>query len=200
MFNIMVALCGPHWKPIEVRFEHRKPSELAPFHRFFQVPLRFGMTENALVFAASWLNRSLPAVEPELARLLRDRTDTLVLQHRGQLPEQVRSLLRTALLADHGSADQIATLLSMHTRTLHRRLAASGTNFRALVDECRYEIARQMLDDTDADVGQIAAMLNYADTSAFARAFRRWSGTTPSDWRTRDDRALPSTVAGPRPA
>ena len=200
MFNIMVALCGPHWKPIEVRFEHRKPSELAPFHRFFQVPLRFGMTENALVFAASWLNRSLPAVEPELARLLRDRTDTLVLQHRGQLPEQVRSLLRTALLADHGSADQIATLLSMHTRTLHRRLAASGTNFRALVDECRYEIARQMLDDTDADVCQIAAMLNYADTSAFARAFRRWSGTTPSDWRARDDRAPPSTVAGTRPA
>jgi len=198
MFNVMVALCGPHWKPIEVRFEHRKPSELAPFHRFFQAPLRFDMNENALVFAASWLSRPLPPVEPELARLLKDSMAALELQHRGEFPEQVRSILRTALLADHGSADQIATLLSMHTRTLHRRLAASGTSFRALVDECRYEIARQMLGDTDADVGQIAAMLNYADTSAFARAFRRWSGTTPSDWRTRDDGALPSTISPPR--
>jgi AraC-like DNA-binding protein len=199
-FNVLVALCGPHWKPIEVRFEHRKPSELAPYHRFFQAPLRFDMDENALVFAASWLTRPLPPVEPELNRLLRAKIDALEAQYRGQFPEQVRSILRTALLADHGSADQIATLLSMHTRTLHRRLTASGTNFRALVEECRYEIARQMLDDTDADVGQVAAMLNYADTSAFARAFRRWSGTTPSDWRTRDDRALPWTMAGPRPA
>jgi AraC-like DNA-binding protein len=188
MFNIMVALCGPHWKPIEVRFEHRRPSEMAPFRRFFQAPLHFDMNENALVFAASWLRRPLPAVEPELSRMLRDKIETLEAQYRGEFPEQVRSILRTGLLADYGSADQVATLLSMHSRTLHRRLAASGTNFRALVDECRYEIARQMLKDTDADVGYIASMLDYADTSAFARAFRRWSGTTPSRWRTRDQR------------
>ena len=185
MFNIMVELCGPHWKPIEVRFEHRRPSEMAPFHRRFQAPLHFGMEENALVFAPSWLGRPLPAVAPELSRLLRDKIEALEAQYRDQFPEQVRSILRTGLLADHGSANQVARLLSMHSRTLHRRLAASGTNFRALVDECRYEIARQMLKDTDADVGHIASMLDYADTSAFARAFRRWSGTTPSRWRTR---------------
>jgi AraC-like DNA-binding protein len=200
MFNIMVALCGPHWKPMEVRFEHRRPSEMAPFHRFFRAPLRFDMNENALVFAASWLSRPLPAVEPELSRLLRDKMEALEAQYRGEFPEQVRSILRTGLLADYGSADQVATLLSMHSRTLHRRLAASGTNFRALVDECRYEIARQMLKDTDADVGRIAHMLDYADTSAFARAFRRWSGTTPSRWRMRDERVLPLTKPRPRPA
>jgi AraC-like DNA-binding protein len=85
----------------------------------------------------------------------------------------------------------------MHSRTLHRHLAESGTNFRALVDESRYEIARQMLDDTDRDVGQIACMLDYADTSAFARAFRRWSGTTPSGWRTRAQQASPLTGVAP---
>jgi AraC-like DNA-binding protein len=191
MLNIMVALCGPHWKPVEVRFAHRRPAETAPFQRFFRAPLRFDMNENALVFAASWLSRPLPAVEPELTRLLRDKIDALEAQHRDEFPEQVRSILRTGVLADHGSADQVAKLLSMHSRTLNRRLAASGTNFRTLVDECRYEMARQMLKDTDADVGHIASMLDYADTSAFARAFRRWSGTTPSRWRTRDQRELP---------
>jgi AraC-like DNA-binding protein len=79
----------------------------------------------------------------------------------------------------------------MHSRTLHRHLTESDTNFRALVDECRYEIARQMLGDTDHDVGQIAYMLGYADTSAFARAFRRWSGSTPTGWRTRDHQRRP---------
>jgi AraC-like DNA-binding protein len=186
MFNVMVALCGPHWRPIEVRFEHRRRPDLAPFHRFFQAPLRFGAGENALVFAASWLSRPLPGVEPELRQLLQAQMKVLEAQFHDDFPERVRSILRTGLLADHASADQVATLLSMHGRTLHRRLVASGTNFRALVDECRYEIARQMLSDTDSDVGHVASVLDYADTSAFARAFRRWSGTTPARWRKRD--------------
>jgi AraC-like DNA-binding protein len=100
----------------------------------------------------------------------------------------VRSILRTALLTDHASADQIASLFSMHSRTLHRRLAAAGTSFRELVDESRFEIARQMLADTYADVSHVAYVLNYADSSAFRRAFRRWSGTTPTQWRVRQNR------------
>jgi AraC-like DNA-binding protein len=188
MFNIVAALCGPYWKPIEVRFEHRKPSDLTPFQRFFQAPLRYEMHENALVFAATWLRRPLPMGDPELRRLLQSQVKALEAQYRDDFPQTVRSILRTGLLTGHGSADQVATLLSMHGRTLHRRLAVHGTNFKALVDECRYEIARQMLKDTDSGVGHIADMLDYADTSAFARAFRRWSGTTPSRWRMRDQR------------
>lgn len=200
MFNIMVELCGPHWKPIEVRFEHRKPSDMAPYHRRFQAPMSFGMNDNSLVFAASWLSRPLPAVEPELRRLLEEQVDMLEVQYRDDFPEQVRSLLRTGLLANRGSADQVAALLSIHSRTLHRRLAAHGTNFRSLVDECRYAIARQMLEDTDSDVVQIADMLDYADTSAFARAFRRWSGTTPSHWRDRGQSARVPVAVDPKHA
>jgi AraC-like DNA-binding protein len=184
-FNIMVTLCGSHWKPIEVRFMHRRPSETAPFHHFFQAPLRFDMNENALVFAASWLSQPLPAVEPELVQLLQDKKEALEAQYRSDFPDQVRCILRSSVLSHHASADRVATLLSMHSRTLHRRLTASGTSFRALLDECRFEIARQMLEDTNANVGDIAYMLDYADTSAFARAFQRWSGTTPSRWRKR---------------
>ena len=71
----------------------------------------------------------------------------------------------------------------MHRRTLSRRLNASGTSFQRLVDEGRFEIARQMLENTDGEIKQIAVILEYADASAFARAFRRWSGITPSQWR-----------------
>jgi AraC-like DNA-binding protein len=196
MFNIMAGLCGPYWKAIEVRFEHRKPSDLTPFQRFFQAPLRYEMHENALVFAATWLRRPLPPVDPELRRLLQSQVAALEAQYRDDFPQTVRSILRTGLLTDHASADQVATLLSMHSRTLHRRLTEYGTNFKALVDECRYEIARQMLQDTGSDVGHIADMLDYADTSAFARAFRRWSGTTPTRWRERGQRELPRARGG----
>jgi AraC-like DNA-binding protein len=188
-FNIMTALCGPQWKPVEVLFEHGPPPDTTPFHEFFRVPLRFGMTENALVFSASWLTRPLPPVERELSRLVRDRIAALEREYREDFAEQVRSLLRTGLAAGSGwRADEIARHLSMHSRTLHRRLAAGGTNFRALVDECRYQIAQQMLKNTDVDVGHIAYVLDYADATAFARAFRRWSGSSPSRWR---DQARP---------
>ena len=73
-----------------------------------------------------------------------------------ELEQQVRGILRTALTSDHGSRDQIASRLSMHSRTLNRRLAAAGTSFRELVDESRFAIARQMLTDSDADVSHVA--------------------------------------------
>jgi AraC-like DNA-binding protein len=186
MFNIMTELCGPRWRPVEVRFEHGRPSNLAPFHLFFQAPLRFDMRENALVFAESWLSRPLPAASVELKRLLRDKVGELEAQYQDDFPAQVRCILRTALPTGHGTADQVAALLFMHSRTMHRHLAAFGTNFRTLMDECRYEIAQQMLRDTARDVSDIAYLLGYADKSAFARAFRRWCGCSAGDWRRRN--------------
>ena len=55
--------------------------------------------------------------------------------------------------------------------------------YRAIANEVRFEIARQLLEDTEVPLGQIAAALGYSEASAFTRAFRRWAGQTPSDWR-----------------
>ncbi len=189
MFNVMRALCGPDWKPVEARFAHRKPADVAPFRQFFRAPLRFDAGENALVFSADWLNRHLSDTDPQLHRLLQKQIDALELRHDDNFPEQVRSVLRTALVTGHAKADQVAALFSMHSRTLSRRLADFGTRFQGLADEGRFEIARQMLDNSAMELSQIAALLDYANASAFTRAFRRWSGTTPARWRATRDRA-----------
>ncbi len=195
VFNFLRELCGPDWNATEVRFAHRKPADVRPYRAFFRAPLLFDDERNAVVFHSSWLRHRLPAEDPDLHQLLEHHVRSLETKLGDDLPEQVRSILRTALLTGHGGADQVASLLAMHSRTLHRRLAASGTNFRRLVDESRYAIARQMLTDTASDVSKIANVLNYADSSAFTRAFRRWSATTPGAWRRgqqpRSGRALP---------
>jgi AraC-like DNA-binding protein len=182
-FNIMHQLCGRDWKPIEVLLAHRKPEDTGPFRRFFRAPLRFDAAQSALVFSADWLERPVPGADPELRRLLQKQVDALAARYGDDFPEQVRALLRTALLTGHSKADQIATLFSMHRRTLNRRLAEFGTTFQELVDASRYEAARQMLESSAIEVSEIAAGLGYADASAFTRAFRRWSGTTPALWR-----------------
>ena len=189
LFNILRALCGPNWKPVEILFAHRKPENVGPFRRFFRAPLIFDAEQYAVVFAADWLNRRMAGADAELHRLLQKQIDALEARHGDDFPEQVRSVLRTALVSGHAKADQVAALFSMHARTLNRRLDAFGIGFRELVDEGRFEIARQMLEDSEMPVSQIAAMLDYADASAFTRAFRRWSSTTPARWRLARNRA-----------
>jgi AraC-like DNA-binding protein len=183
LFNIMRALCGAEWKPAEARFAHRKPEDVEPFRRFFRAPLRFDVEEYALVFPADWLNHRLPDTDPQLRQLLQKQIDALESRHGDDFPEHVRSVLRTALVTGHARADQVAALFSMHSRTLNRRLQSFGIGFQELVDEGRFEIARQMLGNSAMEVSEIAELLHYADASAFTRAFRRWSGTTPAHWR-----------------
>ena len=183
MFNIMHELCGSLWMPSEVCFAHSKPEDIQPYQVFFQAPLIFDAESNAVIFTSDWLSRRLPHDDPDLLRLLQKQVNKLEISFAKDLPGQVRSLLRTVLLTQHASIKQVAELLSMHSRTLSRHLNAHGTSFQSLVDEGRYEIARQMLKDTRIDVSQIASILNYADTSSFIRAFRRWSGVTPGQWR-----------------
>jgi AraC-like DNA-binding protein len=184
MLNIVRGLCGPDFKPAEAWFAHRKPKDVEPFRQFFHVHLRFDAEQNALVFSAAWLNRPLPDADPDLRRLLQKQVDALEVRHGDDFPGQVRSILRTAIPAGHAKADQLAALFSMHSRTLNRRLDAFGTSYHELLDESRFEIARQLLGDSAMDVSEIAALLDYADARSFIRAFRRWSDTTPARWRT----------------
>ncbi|MGL6112986.1 MAG: AraC family transcriptional regulator [Rubrivivax sp.] len=185
LFNFLRELCGPAWAPSEARFAHREPADTGPFRRFFKCPLSFDAGQNVLVFDVGWLNHRMSTDDPALRTLLLKQIDALEAGHAGDLPAQVRSVLRTALLTRHVKAEQIAALFSMHSRTLARHLAARGTRFQVLVDEVRFEIARQMLEHSTMEVREVAAALDYADASAFTRAFRRWSGTTPAEWRAR---------------
>jgi AraC-like DNA-binding protein len=151
--------------------------------RFFRVPLSFDAEQYALCFASYWLNRHLPETDPELRRLLRSQIDALEAHFGDNFPDQVRRVLRSALVARHAKADQVAALFSMHSRSLNRHLHAFGTSFQQILDEIRYEFARQMLEDSTMELGEIAAALDYAAPGIFTRAFRRWSGVTPADWR-----------------
>jgi AraC-like DNA-binding protein len=182
-YNGLRELCGPEWKPLEVCFAHRKPVDAGPYRRYFRVPLHFDAEQYALRFSAYWLNRRLPETDPELLRLLQSQIDVLEARSSEALPDQLRRVLRAGLFTGHARTDNVARLLSMTGRSLNRRLNAFGTSFQELLDETRFEIARQMLEDSAMEAGQIAELLGYAAPGVFTRAFRRWSGTTPTEWR-----------------
>ena len=183
MLNVMRTLCGSDFRPDEASFAHRRPADIEAFRKFFKVPLYFDAEHYALVFSRDWLDVRLPGADDELQQLLQKQVEALESRYSLAFPDQVRKVLRSALLTGYHSENQIAALFSMHSHTFRRRLEASATSFHELVDECRFSIAREMLRDTSLSVGEVSASMGYSRASSFIRAFRRWSGMTPGKWR-----------------
>ena len=178
--NIMTELCGATWKPYEVLLPHRKRHDISQYRAFFKVVPRFDAECCVLRFPARDLARPVPDADPEAHRLSERAA------RRAGSPEfmqQVYRGLRRLMLDNRHSGDDLAQLLAMHRRTLNRRLKAEGFTFQRVLDEVRFEIARELLANSNVHLDDVAATLGYAAVTPFMRTFRRWSGTTPGQWR-----------------
>jgi AraC-like DNA-binding protein len=193
MFFALRELCGPRWQPLRITFPHRRPASLAPYRRLFGAPLVFDAEHASVVFPDHWLDEPLqgadPAVQAAIEQLVREKEAAEALA----FTDRVRRVLRSMVLAGTATADQVSFMFAMSRRSMHRQLAPEGTSLRLLAAETRFEVARQLLNESDMPAGEIAAVLHYADSSAFSRAFKEWSGTSPREWR----QAVRKASAGP---
>jgi AraC-like DNA-binding protein len=181
--RILQGLCGPDFVPQTVQFSYRRPARTTPYRQLFQAPLNFDAEVSGLVFASTWLARPIEGANPERHRAL-----TLALQQAQasgplSLGGQVERVLHQLLLSGHGTAEAVAQQFGISQRTLRRRLDTEGKSFQALVNRTRHELACQLLRNTQLPVTHVAAALQYADANAFSRAFRQWTGCTPTAWR-----------------
>jgi AraC-like DNA-binding protein len=150
----------------------------------FGTKVTFDAAEAALVFDRFWLERPLThSTEAERLRLL-DHAARIEAMLDVTTSEQVRRQLRASLPAQWLSENDVATRIHMTPRTMRRRLDEEGTRFRAIVEQLRYQMARQFLSTSQLDCVDIALLLGYSEASAFSRAFRRWSGQSPDAWRS----------------
>ena len=189
--SVIRELCGARWLPERVLFSHAKPNDLVPYRRFFQAQCRFDSERTALLFPARLLELRLAGADPKQLRLLQAQAQA---RDDFGLVFRLRRSLRALLFAQAASGDEVAKLLSMHRRTLDRRLQTEGTTFQEVLDEVRFEAACQLLDSARIPITEIAASLGYAETSAFSRAFRRWSGATPLERRRKSQTKVKRNV------
>ena len=181
--NIMRGLCGADWRPQEAHFAFRRPKDVAPYREHFGARIRFDAEASSLVFPSRWLDRPLPGTDPLLHRMMADRVSELERLAGDDLITQLRRILRSLVMAPDCSLEAAARLAGMHGRTLNRRLAGRGTSFLELREEARRELACQLLESTGKPANQIAMTLGYTDASSFTRAFKRWTGIGPQEWR-----------------
>ncbi len=173
--------------PRAVALERPEPEDTSPYTRAFGAPVSFGQSASFLEFAREELDRRLPAGNAELAR----QNDEVVVRYLARLEDsgvlvKTRQALLDSLPSGAPTKGQIARRLGMSPRSLQRTLADEGTSFTALLAEARLTLARSYLDEGRLPVTEIAFVLGFADTSAFSRAFRRWTGLAPSDYARRD--------------
>lgn len=183
MVNVMRQFCGPAWRPEVVLLPRRRPANIRPYREYFLAPLRFDSILAAIAFPEHCLNQPVTDADPLLRTLLVDSAATAIVRRDPILHGDVRRAIRLLLLTQQCSRAEVARRLGLHERALGRRLQATGTTFQRLLDDTREEIARQLLCDTDIPVARVATALGYGDSTVFARAFARWTGHTPSQYR-----------------
>jgi AraC-like DNA-binding protein len=161
-----------------------EPDSVLAYERFFRCPVRFGAREDALTFDAKALDDRLPMANPELAR----HNDELVQRYlagirEGTVVDRLRRILSQQLSGD-ASPTKVAALLGMSSRSLQRRLQEHGTSYAQVLRDTRRDLAMSYLVQQQSSITEIAFLLGFEDASAFARAFRSWTGFTPSAFRS----------------
>ena len=167
-----------------VEYSHR--GDAAAHRAWFDAPVTFGAQHTQLVLPASALDAALVSSDPALLAILTRAADEL--QKRApsdpSLASQVARVLRDTLREDEGSAERIAKRLGLSPRSLQRRLKDEGTSFQAVRDATRKELAARYLDER-LSIAEVSFLLGFSEPSAFFRAFKRWTGTTPLEARRR---------------
>ncbi len=182
-WRVMKSLCGPEWRPVEVRLAHAKPADPRVYRESFGAPVRFDVPLSMLLFDKHWLGVPVVGADPVLLNLMRQLQIETDSKSATRLTDQVRRVLRTGVMSGSADARNIAELFSISERSLRRRLAEEGESLQRLVSEARLTVARQLLEETRMPMSEIAAVLDYSDLTAFSRAFRGWTGRPPSTWR-----------------
>lgn len=180
---------GPSWRPLEVHCEGAPPPHAQRLTALALRRVRWAQASMAIVVPRSVLPLSLPAVRESSPQVEEPLPDP---EFVGSVRQTVGSLLRMGAPLLPAAADAAG----MSVRSFQRRLATVGLCFGALVQECRFEAACQLLREPGAKVVAVSAELGYTDSANFTRAFRRWAGVPPQEFQRRAGRAAAAAPPG----
>lgn len=183
-----VAFCGALNAPggrEEVDGEYRE---------FFACPVFFEQSRNRMLFDSAVLEMAVPNASEDLLLLLSERANRLLetLSRRSGIATRIASLLATQLNDTLPDKTLISAQLGMSERTLQRRLREEGTSFQEILDNTRHYLARELLRNTRLPLAEVASRLGFSEPSTFYRAFRKWEGSTPGQYRQLNLQVLPA--------
>jgi AraC-like DNA-binding protein len=183
--NTLRMMVGSQWAPREVQFAHEAPAQTSEHLRIFHAPVSFGCKTNAIVTDLHFVEREVPAADQRLYQILKRYLDHVL----GKMPREdnllasVRRATAETMRDGNLKLARVAKQMAMSARTLQRQLKERGVDFKHLADDTRRRFAMNYLKDRQNTLTEVAFLLGYSELSAFNRAFKRWTGSTPLDYR-----------------
>jgi AraC-like DNA-binding protein len=170
--------------PTGLELRRPEPECAAAFYGLFQSPITFGTLRDSIAFDREVAERPLPTANRVLAHT-NDQVVEDYLAHvtASTFADQVRSRLIDLLPSGRFAEADLADSLNMSTRTLQRRLAEEGTAFKVLLDEARRELALRYIGKRRLSIKETSYLLGFSEPGNFSRAFKRWTGQTPSSYQ-----------------
>lgn len=184
LLTVVQDLLGEAVRPRRLLLGYRSPLHAASYGEKLGCPVEFAAGSNALCFNPALLDRPLRLADPVSHQ--QGLQQCLQLEAQFYSRQDLCELIRQQLASDlcHcTSLERVAARLHRSARTLRRHLQQLNTSFQLLLDEVRYDKARQLLMHTDLPIYLIAEQLGYSETASFRHAFQRWSGLAPSNFR-----------------
>ncbi len=181
--NCALKISKGRVRALEIWLAHQPLSPPSVYFEYFGTQVRFGQAMNGLLFRNQDLDLPIPDVDPQVHELTMDFIEHQYPQSPSILSTRVRSIIELMLLDGNCTYIRVASALSMHPRTLQRRLQAEGGSFDTIKDSVRRDIALRFLKQTSVPLIRIARMLGYSETSALCRSCHRWFGSSPNQIR-----------------
>ncbi len=188
-FSAHLTLCrdlyGRSYGFSAVRTVYPAPAHASAYRELFRCPVQFGQRANELHIDAAWLALPSTLPDPVTHAMAREMCGQFLAEqkHAGGVASAVRRTLVEQMPWRFPGIESMASELSMHARTLRRRLETEGTTYREILSEVRRGLAIEYLRKTRMTNEEIASRLGYSDGANFRHAFVRWTGKSPHEYR-----------------
>lgn len=178
---------GDEIDPVQVSLKQPRPACALKLQTYFRAPIIYEAENNILSFSKQRVDATLTHANPELARINDQAVvDYLARFDRDSLTMQVRSRIIERLHDGTPNQQTIAHSLNVSLRSLQRKLNKEETNFKALLESTRRELALLYIRETHRSLGEITYLLGFSEPSNFTRAFKRWTGVSPIEYRDKN--------------
>ncbi|HZZ11882.1 MAG TPA: AraC family transcriptional regulator [Paraburkholderia sp.] len=186
VYGLLCWLVGRRIPLIEARFRCAAPPAAHEYRLMFCDPMSFGQRESYVDLSPDFLDLPVIQTTQTVKPFLRDAPGSFIVKYRnpGSLAARVRKMLRALPMANWPAADQMAARLHVAEATMRRHLKQEGHTYQSIKDALRRDIAISELQDTARTIADIASAVGFAEPSAFHRAFRKWTGMRPGDYRS----------------
>jgi AraC-like DNA-binding protein len=186
IMNIIRIFSGKAIGPDEVHLAYAEPDYTEAYLQFFSCPVVFDSLENSMVLSRKVLELPIMQANKFNARMSEKLCQEIMHKYIGE--EGLTTRIRHIILQVPGEfpdEEAVAAELALSARSLRRKLGELGTSYRNLREQVRSDLAQQYLRNSSLSVDQVAYLLGYTETTNFRRAFKRWLGVSPREYRNR---------------